>query len=211
MDSILSVTTAAASLELLTIAERRAAVGLTDNSKDAELKTLEERVAARIAHVCNVATAVTTPPTLREETLTETFRLDGLSRGPHELILARLPIVSVTSVVEDGTTLVAADYEILSAAGMLRRLSDDVPGRWETAKIVVVYKAGWATVPAGLKLAAERLMRNYWYDGSRDPAVREIEVPGVMRRSFWVGASSDPDIPREIMDLLAPYLNPVFV
>lgn len=210
MDPILSVTTAATDLTLLTIAERRAAVGLTDNSKDPELKTLEERVAARIAHVCNVATAGTTPPTLREETLTETFRLDGLSRGPHELVLARLPIVSVTSVVEDGTTLVAADYEILSAAGLLRRLSSGNPDRWETAKITVVYKAGWATVPAGLKLAAERLMRNYWYDGSRDPAVRSVEIPGVRTVNYWVGASSDPDIPAEILDLLQPFINPAF-
>jgi len=215
--SVLSVTTPAGDLALLTIEELRAAVGVTigDSSQDATLATLGTRVADRITQACNVATDGAKPPTLREETLSETWRLRQLGRGSahhhghgSELLLARRPIVSVTSIEEDGIALDPADYEILAASGMLRRLSGDAPRSWSLAgKIVVVYVAGWATVPESLKFAAEQLARVYWFQQTRDPALKQISIPGVIERQFWVDTSNDHDIPQDVMDILEPYRN----
>lgn len=206
--SILTVTTAATDLALLTLAELRAAVGISDGSKDPQLQTIGDRVAARLAAACRVPAAGTAPPTLRQETLTETFRQGYGGLCPVELLLARRPVVSVTSVTEDDVAVAAGDYEILASAGSLRRLCDDAPTHWLAAKTVVVYVAGWATVPDGLKRAAEELARQYYFEGSRDPAAREVEIPGVIRRSYWVGSASEPDIPQSIMDALMPYKYP---
>lgn len=198
--STLAITTAATDLSLLTLAELRAAIGVANNSKDAELASLGARVAARIAAACNIAAGGVSPPTLRLETVTETFRVVGWGGCSDALRLSRRPIVSVGSVSEDGgAALDAANYEIDGAA--LVRLN----GSWGAASTAVVYDAGWAVVPSDLKLAAERLARNYWYDGTRDPATRSVEIPGVRTTSYWVGSPSDPDIPDEIMDMLQPY------
>jgi hypothetical protein len=101
MNSILTVTAAASDLTLLTPTELRAAIGLDmeDTSQDTALGVLGTRVAARIVAACRVAAAGATPPTLRSETLSETFRLNGGTRTG-KLILSRRPVTAIGSVVE---------------------------------------------------------------------------------------------------------------
>jgi hypothetical protein len=210
---MLTVTTAATDRSLLTPAELRSAANQTDGSRDTELATLGNRVAAAIARSCNVATDGVTPATLRYETLTETLRpneQDPFCYGPlrRYIILSRRPVVSVTSIVEDGTTLDAEDYEIDAASGRILRLEDDEPAYWLRAKIVVVYTAGWQTVPDDLKLAASKLAQLFWADSLRsDPNLRSEEIPGVITRSWWVSQRPDPLLPEDIDELLAPYKN----
>jgi hypothetical protein len=213
MSSEFSVTTPATDLTLLAIGELRAAVGVTDQTRDVELKILGKRVSDRITQACRVKADGATPPTLRKESLSETFRMparyDYHRHQPQELILARFPIVTVTSVTEDGTALTASDYKLLGKSGMLLRLSSDGHSRpWCGSITTIAYDAGWATVPESLKMAAEQLARAYWFQNSRDPALRQISVPGVIEKQFWVGASGDPDIPQNVMDMLSPYMNP---
>jgi hypothetical protein len=203
---MLAVTTPAGDPKLLSAAEMRLAVGLAsdDSSKDTVLETLNSRVSRAIASHCKVATAGIAVPTLRSETLTETFRT-GMSR--QRLLLSRRPIVSVTSVVEDGVTLTGADYEIDASTGILLRLESDEPADWAWGKITVVYVAGWATVPDDLKLAASKLASEIYTVGTRDPNLKRIKVEGVDEREFWVAPSSDPLISSEVDALLAPYMN----
>lgn len=218
MDSIFTVVTPASDRTLSSIPEMRLAVGLgaDDGSKDATLKALGDRVADRIVQACRVATDGATPPTLRQEAVTDTFRRQMLHwRGDwrsqsHDLILSRRHVVTIVSVTENDTTLDATDYEIVAGAGLLRRLMNDQPCRWWGTKIIVSYTAGFATVPSGLKLAAEQLLRNYWYQNTRDPTVRQINVPGVVERTYFQGGTTgDPDIPQDVMDMLRPYMNVV--
>ena len=198
----LSVTTAATDLTLLTVAERRAAVDVTDNSKDAELLTLEARVAAMITAACGVVPGGTATPTLRLETLTETLRLSGCARS--ELILSRMPIVSVTSLTEIDTALEVdgTDFEIEKNTGVLRRLSSDVVSTWSVGKIVIVYTAGWTTVPDDLKLAAVKFMQAEWQQGSRDPLLMSKRIDGVSEYQWKVDMDKDSVIPLEVMDIL---------
>jgi hypothetical protein len=205
--SMLTITTPATDLKLLTAAELRAAIGVTNGNQDTALAVIETRVAASIARVCRVPQGGVRVPTLRSETLTEVFRLNA---SVCELRLSRRPIVSITSVVEDGTALDADDYETDDAAGLLRRLDgNDSPSRWASAKITVVYVAGWATVPDDLKLAAAKYVNALYQAGTRDANLRHEEIPGVRTVDYWVPDSGEPAIPPEVIDILSAggYLN----
>lgn len=200
-----TVSTAAADRALLTTEELRAAVGVTGSSYDTTLATLGARAAAAIAAWCGVADAPPAVPTLRSEGITETFR--ALADVP-VLVLARWPVSAITSVTLDGTVLSATDYELSDGARLLYRLSDDMRIGWTASKLVIVYTAGWATVPDGLKAAAVRLVRDYWYaDGpqQRDPALKSVRVDGVDEVQYWVAPASDPLVGGELAEMLAPY------
>ena len=214
LGSVISVTAPASDLTLLTIAELRAAVGLSNNSRDVDLKRVGSRVADALTQACKIATDGATPPTLRLESITETFRLNRWwdrsdPKVPRDmLILARRPIVTVVSVVEAGITLdLTSDFEIRSGEGGLLRLFNDAPSHWAHDKIVVQYTAGWQTRPEGLKRAAEKLVRFYWSEMAKDPLLRSLNVPGVSERTYWIGAVDDPSIPQDVMDDLGPYMN----
>ena len=200
-----TVTTAASDLNLLTEAELRAAVNRPTGDAD-KITTLGNRVSSAIVRACRVPASGATPATLRSEVLSETFRLKS---SQDKLILSRKPVTAVATVVEDGTTLtVTTDYETDSAAGVLIRLSDDNEICWPGVKIVVAYTAGWGTVPDDLKLAAVKLAGVLWSEGDRiDPNLKAIDIPGVMSREYWVAPSDDTLMPREVLDLLAPYIH----
>ena len=213
---VLSVTTPATDLTLLTIDELRAIVGANDKSRDADLKRLGDRAADAIVQACKLPADGATPPTLRQEVLVDTFRLNRWwGKREHigyleDLVLSRRPIVSVASITETGVTLdPTSDYEIHAAAGTLTRLFNDQTSRWAASTIIVTYTAGWAVVPQGLKRAAEKLIRLYSANESRDPLLRSEEVTGISSRTFWIGAPGDPSIPQDVMDDLGPYINPV--
>jgi hypothetical protein len=179
------------------------------------VKRLASRVADAITQACKIATDGATPPTLRLETVQDTYRLNRWwNRRDHPglketLIVSRRPIVAVNSVVEAGVTLdPTTDFEVRAGTGFLIRLFGDSPSHWARDKIVVNYDAGWATVPEGLKRAAEELMTFYWSEGYKDPLLRSINVPGVLERQYWIGSPTDPAIPQSVMDKLGPYINP---
>lgn len=189
MHSELVVTSPASDLSLLTEAERREAVGVTDASLDDRLAGLDVRLAAAIMAECGIAIGAGAGPTLLQETLTETF-WDVYVGG---LELARRHNVEVVSIIENETTLVSGtDFISKSESGLLIRLSGNRPRRWCATKVVVVYKAGFVTVPGDLKQAAMDFMRLAWAEKSRDPSLKSVEtdIPDVRRESktFWVGS-----------------------
>lgn len=204
--SILVIDAAAESRALLTPAQLRTAAGAADNSRDAELADIGLRVADMIAEYCCVPGDGITPTTLRQETLTETFRLSGCVQP---LILARR-FLGAVSVVEDGVTLAAADFEIEAGAGMLYRLCDDIRTRWPARKIVVTYQAGFATVPSTLVTAAMRLVRLDLSQTARDPLVKRERVRTddveEIETDYWGGSATDGSlIPSDTAEALAQY------
>lgn len=204
MRSLLTVTTETADLALLTMEELRAATDIK-SGRDAELTALGKAVAAAITSHCNVRADGAVPPTLRRESLSETFRLVGTCEG---LRLARRPVAAIVSVTEDDVALDACDYELDAALGMLRRLEGDYPAAWCAAKLVVAYSAGWDTVPDNLRMAAKKLATVLWSEGGQPSNLKRVEIPGLGTREYWVGPTDDPLIPAEIADLLGDYINP---
>lgn len=215
MRSILTVTTLASDLALLTIDELRAAAGVTDGSQDVILSGLGLSIAASIMSECNIAVGAGSEPTLKQETLTETFYPNG--RSSCELILARRHNVAIVSVTEDGTALVTDDYSANPESGIIVRLSSGCPIYWCGRTIVIVYQAGFATIPADLKQAATDFFRSAWQERGRDPMVKaeEVNVPGLRdkRVEYWVGSvpgqSNEGPVPDVVSGQLKRYRNMV--
>ena len=199
----------ATDLTLLTIAELRAAA-VADNSQDATLLPLGRYVTSAITKACRVATDGATPPTLRLETVSDTFRSHshGLGRHSyparhrgHKLELSRKPIVEMISVVENGITLdPATDYSINKSAGLLTRLRDDRESWWCDGTIVVTDRAGYATAPDDLKYAVIKFVQAITQQAGRDPLLRFKRIEGLSEYRY--DPTEDSIIPAEVMDLL---------
>jgi hypothetical protein len=202
---MLTVTEPASDPALLTQEEVLTAIGSPAGITSDRLRDLSLRVSELIADTCNVALAGSAVRTLRAETLEETLRV----RCPQErLTLARGPILSVTSVTEDGTTLDAADYEVDGFS--LVRLSSGYPSWWSSCgRIVIAYRAGWETVPAGLKEAASKLAARLFFDAGRDTSLGSVDIPGLIAATYRYGRPDDPLISTDIMQALRDgrYIN----
>ncbi|WP_018265547.1 hypothetical protein [Methylosinus sp. LW4] len=219
-ESFITVQTPAADLNLLTIEQLRAAAGVSDGSKDTALKALGARVSSAITAACRVADDGINPPTLRKETILETFRRPSYwAKGSwpfadsemqrHSLILARRPAVSVASVIVDGTTLDATQYELHAADGILVRLSGDQPTAWLNWKIIVTYDAGFATVRDDLALVASQLAQILWWQDGRDPNQKVDYVDGVGRSEWFANPHLGDLVPASLIGALdaAGYVN----
>jgi hypothetical protein len=203
--SVFSVTSAASDRSLLTIAELRAAVGVTDSSLDAALMTLGARVEQIISRACGLAADGTNPPTLLRETCRDAFRLRKTLRAP--LRLSRRPVTSITSVTIDDETLDTDEFEVNPATGLLVRLCDDREIEWPCGTVTAGYVAGYATVPDDLKEAASKLTAALYTTTGENTNLRRVDIPGVEEREYWVPPSDDPLVTREINELLAPFIQ----
>lgn len=197
-----SVTTPATELSLLTIAELRAAAGVSDSSQDTKLFGIGRGASTALARRCAIIDDGVNPPTLLQETCTEIFRWTGC--GP--LRLARRPVTSITSVTIDGNVSDAADYEVVGGRNLYALSSDEITD-WAAGKITVVYVCGYEPAPSDLKLAASKLVTALNAEAARDPSLKREDVPGLMEREYWVAPSDDPFLSKEIDDLIAPYVE----
>jgi hypothetical protein len=192
---------------LLTLAELRAAAGVSDGSQDATLVPLGNYISALITKACKVAKAGAIPPTLRLETVTETFKLK--SEQP-SIVLARRPIVEVTSATFSDDSV---DYEVDAAAGVIRQVSGDAFINWGIGPVSVTYSAGWATVPDDLKYAAIRFVKSEISVANRDPTLKRLRIEGVSEREWWIpdNPQNDSVVPPDVMDILirGGYVNMV--
>lgn len=191
---------------LLTIAERRAAAGLAagDTSKDAILNPLGNYVDAMITKACRVAQAGVIPPTLRLESVVETFQFKAAQNG---LFLARRPIVEVTAVTEAGSELAADDWDVDGQG--LYRMAGSERTTWSIGETSVSYSAGFSTVPDDLKYAAIKFMQAELYTSGRDPLLKSISIPDVISKEFWVDPSKTEVVPAEVISILdqGGYIN----
>lgn len=214
---MLTVTTPATDALLMTQEQMRLVAGLAvdDASQDEALALLNARISAEVYDACGIAIGNNgKEPTLRQETLTETFRCPPF--GP--LILSRRHNVEIVSVTVDGVLLDGAGYEVESEAGLLHRLAESQRCVWRGAVIIVVYKAGFETVPPALVGAASDLIRFRRSEIERDPLIRSqrIRVDGVeeVQTDYWVnsvtsGSASGAAIPPNVAAALSRFTNVV--
>lgn len=198
-DPLFEVTSAAANAaarRLVTAAY--VAATMEDPPSDAELESYIDEVTAKAARFCNLATDVAGayPPTFAAETCRATYFIAECSRGPNLILPWRVPVTSISSVVEDGVTLTSGtDYRLI-AGGMLLRLSSDAPYYWSTGKIVVTYVAGWAATlstnaPADLQAAVAEQVKYRAMAIDKDPAIRSESVPDVYTASYAVAGGDN--------------------
>jgi hypothetical protein len=218
-----TVTTAADSFKLTTVSNVRADLGLTDTSiTDDYLDRLVGQCSRTFANECNLEFAL--------QVYRDTIRAScgGLvPQQPGAIQLAKSPLVSVTTVTEDGTVLTAVtDYEIDVANGLVYRLdSDGNRISWPAVTLIFDYKAGWTlpeqTLPAGglnalidnapdAEDAVIRLVKARLLARDRDPYLRRDEVSGVGSQEFWIATANDGgNLPPDVEDIARNYRVPV--
>lgn len=210
MASLTTVTGAASSKDLVTLATVKAVLGITDGKDDAFLKTMIGFVSAEVANYCNRVFVT--------ETLTDEF---WPGRDPYPYVvpggvaplqLSRFPLVAVTSVsVNDEALTVDADYRADFDRGLLLRLDDSgYPARWAAYPIAVTYSAGYATIPGDIQDAVCRLIKARRDARGRDPYLKQENIPGVIDRQWWVASPGEAgNMPPDVVDILDNYRVPV--
>ena len=159
-----------------------------------------------------------------QHTVTEEFQGDGYVSA----YTPRQPVVSVTSVTESGTLLVAdTDYRAHLITGRLTRLygtDATYPRLWASGiqNITLVYEAGFVAVPAAIEAVATDMVAREFYDGAQnaEAAVQSGSVPGITSRevigeyevSYRTGTlrTGEPSLSKDDKQQLRRYQRSVF-
>lgn len=205
-DTILTVVTPSPTYDLTVLATVKEELGVTVSTYDARLARLIHEASADCERYCHGRV-------FAQETVTETFRNVWGLRAP--LVLDRYPVTAITSVVVDGTTLAADEYEVDGSSGILWRLSSDTRISWAGYKIAVTYTGGFellATLPRDVERACIEQIKALFYGGPRDPNLKSVDVPGVMSETYWVGGVGEDDaVCPQAADRLAAYRKPAVI
>ena len=175
-------------MSVLTLAEAKAHLNITDSSSDAELQTFidaaEAALAARVGPLGPVTTSA---------------RVAG---GGRTLLLPDAPAVSITSVTPvGGTALTVGDLYLDKTGGAISYASDAL---FSASWYDVVYVAGRAanTLPDDLLMADKELLRHMW--STQRPGARSTSPLGGEAANTIPGAAYL--FPFRVEALLAPYL-----
>lgn len=211
LQSVLIVNTPATSSDLTILSNVKAELGLTITAEDANIETWIDQASAACAAYCNRVFGL--------ETVTETYRNRFNFIYRHEgaiekIILVRVPVVSVISIVEDGTALVQdVDYELDPEEGILYRLdpSSDSLIRWSFNKLTINYSGGYlliGSLPFNIERACITQVKAIRGNAARDPQVKSETIPGVLTTAYWsAGANENGALEPEVTSLLDPYRN----
>lgn len=195
---LLAVTITTAHRPLATLQALHDRLGVTAGTHDPELLRLLRARSDAIAAWCGIAPDQLGRRTFAAETMTATWLSAACARGPRLRLPWRIPVTSIASIVEDGTTLDAGDYRVLPMAAAIERVADDGEAVrcWSSGPIVVTYVAGWtradddaSDMPADLQDACLQECVARWLARGRDPSLRSENVPEV--HSFTVGYGQD--------------------
>lgn len=182
--------TDAGSPQLATVAELQALIGGLD---EAAANMLLDEASATIASGCSRV--------LHEQTVVETWR----AVGNGSLLPSRWPIGSIASVVVDGETLEASDYEVDGT--FVYRLSNDKRVGWCASKVVMTYTGGYPAnaIPADLKRACLDLAVNLYSTQGRDMTLRSVNIPDIENVSYRDVGNGGGIVPDHVMAVISQY------
>lgn len=201
--TILQVVTPAASYDLTTLEIVKDELQITDASMDVTLTRWISDESERIRAYTERHWA--------QETVTEQFRLDPKTVS-NALLLARWPIIAITSIVEDDLypLTLGADYEIDPKSGMVRRLwaggtLAEIPWSWRRQKVIVQYTGGYVlpdAAPLRLQQACLALIKARLANRQRDGSLRSLLIPGVVEKTYFAATVGGSEIPPEVAESL---------
>lgn len=140
-----------ADLPVISLDEAKAYLNVTSSSGDDEIRGF-------ILAATDIAERLTNR-TLRRRSVVESYSVSG-----SYFSLNTQPVISVTTVVEDGVTLAATDYVLDARIGLLYRGTSTSPLYWRagTDNITVTYVAGESTPNPTAQLLVKELTRHLW-------------------------------------------------
>lgn len=140
---------------ILSLDDAKAFLNIADPTTDDELRAVLEAVSDTCERF--------TKRTWRRTTYVETYTVSG---DVDDLQLRHVPVVSVTSVVENGVTLSASDYTLDGRLGLLHRGSYLADLDWQEGfqNVTVTYVSGPAggIVPANILQGCRLLLQHMW-------------------------------------------------
>lgn len=111
---------------------------------------------------------------------------------------------AIVTVVEDGATLTADDYEL--DGSLLYRLSGDERRCWSAAKVTITYTTGWTLVsglPHPLEVACLKTIAALVAGRGENPMERRFDN-GLVSVSY---GQPDGGVPQDAAQLLQPWLR----
>ena len=191
---------------LITLDEYKEAEGISNPKEDLKLNALIPSVSQLVKTYCN-SSFVDYYSTNKVETISLNYNTDVIQ-------LAESPVTTVVSVTE--RTSYGAAYATLTTSAYQYFLDTDTDslfrttsaGRKNWAKgpgsIIVTYKAGYATVPADLKLAVFDLVRYYQKDEYKE---RKVMAGASIQNAGSSSQANNVAFPDHIKRVLDLYKN----
>lgn len=140
-------------------------------------------------------------------TLTRTTFTEWYSGGGMMLPLRHSPVISVTTVSENGTALTASDYVLDEANGVLWRGTTSTQMAWTSGvrNVNVTYVAGYADPPVAIRMAVLRMVEHLWQRSQQAPH----PALGMQSSSTGLPDESLPRntylLPYQVQSWLTPY------
>ena len=124
------------------------------------------------------------------------------------IVLDRDLVPAITTIVEDGVTLTATDYEL--SGSRLFRLSDDTRIAWCAQKVVITYTTGWTLLggmPHPIEQATLDVLRQLVARRGTASMVRSESVDGVIAVSYRDPKPEDRGLPDGVAQRLSPWVR----
>jgi hypothetical protein len=204
MRSKLVVNEPAESKNLTVLNTVKAELNITTDEHDQVLEGLICQASDIVASYCDRVFA--------REKVTESFWPERRSWFEYwdSLVLARTPVEEIISITHDPSLLVTADYEVDTQAGILYRMTALSVFEWcvHTA-VEVQYTGGYLlldALPRGVEKACILLVKDYFYQRSRDPRIKTESTPSIYSVDYWIGATGPAgELPPDVIALLEPH------
>ena len=147
--------------DLISLNDYKELEGVTNTQHDARTEVIIDSVSALVKTYCGNS-IIDFYTSNKVETLSVNY-------STNQVQLTESPVNSIVSVEERSevggayTTLVASEYELDKNTDTLYRISSGSYKNWENGvnSVKLTYTAGYATVPADLKLAIADLVTHY--------------------------------------------------
>ena len=184
------------SVDLISLDDLKLALGISDDSEDAQLQAMITFQSRIIAEYCDRRLA------FAEALETFTFDFNETMLPRQALTLSLYPVAEVAEVSTAGAT--SADYDFDPASGRLW-----TPGYWAD-EVAVVYSGGYHLpdeAPARLQKAVIEAVREGRTAGVRDPSIREVQH-GDTRISYFTSAlatATQGYLSGPVIDLIRPF------
>jgi len=216
---ITTVVTPAVSTDLTTLLNLKSELKLSGSvpADDIYLRRAIKQATASAQNFCNRVFAQQTYQDLIQVRPRHYTYPNFLPNRRDSYLVSNGPLVSVTSVNENGTVLVSGtDFEVDVANGILYRLdSFGNPTDWVTFPLTIVYVGGYtlppaspSTLPPDLEDAVIRMIKSKWFARDRDPMLKEEDIAGIGREVYWIGAPGDGSMTPDVTDILDNYRIP---
>ncbi len=188
---MLEVLTPASSMDLVTLADTKAYLGISGTSEDVPL-------ALQISTASQSIQGWLQRPLVEESVRERVFCVSST------LVLQRWPVGTITLLKENDVTLTTDNYLVDVRSGIVYRREVGTFRNllWE-GEIVVEYSAGYATIPSLVKEACYTAIKFYRDAVGRESGVKMERLEGESSVTYF--SPTGEGLPAEVTDRLQPY------